>query len=120
MTTRIGNNNNNNSKIIGGSSALVPALGESWAHSANNRIILTWKNNYRTATISKSSYLPERTIFYKITDIGIDEMESAKEDREEDEDETTSADGGHSRLMDENFNNNNNQMKKRRIEEDYY
>lgn len=46
---------------------LVPALGESWAHSANLRLLLTWRNNRRFASLSKSSYLPDATIGYRIT-----------------------------------------------------
>lgn len=49
------------------SSTLVPALGESWAHSANIRLLLSWKNTYRVASVVKCSYLPERPVFYKIT-----------------------------------------------------
>lgn len=46
-------------------SNLVPALGETWAHSANLRILLTWKNNRRSASIFKSSYLADSSFFIK-------------------------------------------------------
>lgn len=63
MTTRITRDANTNGTI----SVLVPALGETWAHSANMRIVLTWKNNKRSATITKSSYMPDAVIYYKIS-----------------------------------------------------
>jgi RAD51-like protein 2 len=59
MTTRIAKDSAN--------STLVPALGETWAHSANIRLLLSWKNNMRYANLTKSSYLPDATVFYKIT-----------------------------------------------------
>ena len=63
MTTRITKEANSN----GTSSTLVPALGETWAHLANIRIVLSWKHTRRCVSITKSSYLPDATIFYKIT-----------------------------------------------------
>ncbi len=63
MTTRISRDSTSN----GTNSTLVPALGETWAHSANMRIVLTWKNNVRFANITKSSYMPDATIYYKIS-----------------------------------------------------
>lgn len=63
MTTRIIKDSYMNTS----SSTLVPALGESWAHSANIRLLLSWKNTYRVASVVKCSYLPERPVFYKIT-----------------------------------------------------
>ena len=63
MTTRITKDSNSS----GTSSALVPALGETWAHSANMRIVLTWKHTRRCASITKSSFMPDANIFYKIS-----------------------------------------------------
>ena len=63
MTTRITRDQVTN----GTNSALVPALGETWAHSANMRIVLTWKNTRRIANITKSSYMPDASIYYKIS-----------------------------------------------------
>lgn len=57
MTTKITNSNSN----------LVPALGESWAHSSNMRILLSWINDKRSISVFKSSYMPEVFKFYKIT-----------------------------------------------------
>ena len=48
-------------------SNLVPALGEAWAHAANLRIILKWKNGIRNASVCKSSYLRDNSFYYKIT-----------------------------------------------------
>ena len=62
MTTRITRDDTNCTV-----SALVPALGETWAHSANMRIVLTWKNSKRSATVTKSSYMPDAVIYYKIS-----------------------------------------------------
>jgi hypothetical protein len=63
MTTKINKDLANNFS----SSSLVPALGETWAHSANLRLILSWKNNRRIFNICKSSYLPNASICYKIS-----------------------------------------------------
>lgn len=63
MTTRIVRDDVMNTT----SSVLVPALGETWAHSANMRLILTWRNNRRTASVTKSSYMPDAMIYYKIS-----------------------------------------------------
>ena len=62
MTTRINRDNASSAS----SSSLVPALGETWGHSANMRIILSWKNNRRVASIVKSSYMPDCSVYYKI------------------------------------------------------
>lgn len=62
MTTRIVRDIDTNVS----SSVLVPALGETWAHSANMRLVLSWKNNRRSAAVTKSSYMPDSLIFYKI------------------------------------------------------
>lgn len=63
MTTRINRDSMSNMS----SSNLVPALGETWAHSANLRILLSWRNSRRQACVCKSSYLPDMKCFYKIT-----------------------------------------------------
>lgn len=63
MTTRITRDAISNVS----SSNLVPALGETWAHSANLRILLSWRNSKRQASVCKSSYLPDMKFFYKIT-----------------------------------------------------
>ena len=115
MTTRITRDSTSN----GTNSALVPALGETWAHPANMRIVLSWKNTRRCATITKSSYMPDASIFYKISviylyllfhqiflyyndlidqEIGFDESQL--------DDETNSVD-----------NQVNNQMKKRKFDD---
>ncbi|CAF0862394.1 unnamed protein product [Brachionus calyciflorus] len=69
MTTRITRDVMSNLS----SSNLVPALGETWAHSANLRILLSWKNSKRQASVCKSSYLPDTSIFYKITERGFED-----------------------------------------------
>lgn len=63
MTTRIIKDVQMNTS----SSTLVPALGETWAHSANIRVVLSWKNTTRFASVVKCSYLPERPLPYIIT-----------------------------------------------------
>lgn len=63
MTTRIVKDSLTNTS----SSSLVPALGETWAHAANIRLLLSWKNTTRLATVVKCSYLPETPIPYIIT-----------------------------------------------------
>lgn len=79
MTTRIIRDIDSNTT----SSTLVPALGETWAHSANMRIILTWMNNKRTASVTKSSYMPDAIIYYKISEIGFEELEDDQKSRAE-------------------------------------
>jgi RAD51-like protein 2 len=51
------------------SSVIVPALGDTWAHIPNNRIILKWENGIRIAELLKSStYKPGMVPFLVSTD----------------------------------------------------
>ncbi|XP_071849768.1 DNA repair protein RAD51 homolog 3-like [Apostichopus japonicus] len=59
----------------GGSSHLSPALGESWGHAATLRVILSWRNNQRFATLYKSPSKKEMTVPYQVTIAGIRSME---------------------------------------------
>ncbi|CAG9460369.1 unnamed protein product [Pedinophyceae sp. YPF-701] len=54
-----------------GLSRLVPALGDSWAHAATNRVILFWQGSQRFAHMYKSASLPARTVPYFVTADGI-------------------------------------------------
>lgn len=62
MTTRI---------AAEGQSRLVPALGDSWAHAATNRILLYWKEESRFALLFKSPIMPASTSEYIVTSAGI-------------------------------------------------
>ena len=72
------------------SSHLIPALGESWAHSPTHRLLLHWRKkggigatnptttttsnplrSSRLATIFKSPSQPERTVPFQVTSGGI-------------------------------------------------
>eukprot|EP00238_Polyblepharides_amylifera_P008740 CAMPEP_0196575850 /NCGR_PEP_ID=MMETSP1081-20130531/5236_1 /TAXON_ID=36882 /ORGANISM="Pyramimonas amylifera, Strain CCMP720" /LENGTH=355 /DNA_ID=CAMNT_0041894269 /DNA_START=470 /DNA_END=1537 /DNA_ORIENTATION=+ len=63
VTTRV--------SAIGGQSALVPALGESFAHACTTRIILFWRNGQRNANLHKSPRLPQGVASYIVTQDGI-------------------------------------------------
>eukprot|EP00890_Picochlorum_soloecismus_P002830 jgi/Picsp_1/3548/NSC_06386-R1_rad51 homolog c ( cerevisiae) len=62
MTTRI---------AAEGQSRLVPALGDSWAHAATNRILLYWKDDSRFAFLFKSPIMPASTSEYVVANAGI-------------------------------------------------
>ncbi|XP_036381499.1 DNA repair protein RAD51 homolog 3 [Megalops cyprinoides] len=57
-------------KIANGQSKLVPALGESWGHTATQRIILRWEGQRRLASLYKSPTHREVTVPYQITGQG--------------------------------------------------
>lgn len=57
-------------RVQGDGARLVPALGESWGHAANIRILLQWTGSKRTATILKSSSHVTTTIQYRINTDG--------------------------------------------------
>lgn len=54
-----------------GKSRLVPALGDTWAHAATNRILCYWKDSKRFAFLFKSPYLPASAAEYRVTKDGI-------------------------------------------------
>jgi RAD51-like protein 2 len=54
-----------------GSSHLVPALGESWAHVCTTRVVLYWDGLDRKAYLYKSPSLSEGAVVFKITKDGI-------------------------------------------------
>ncbi|KAI8590725.1 RecA bacterial DNA recombination protein [Geranomyces variabilis] len=53
------------------SATLVPALGDSWGHACTNRVILSWQDDTRQASLVKSPNLPEATVAYAITADGV-------------------------------------------------
>jgi len=55
-------------------SKLVPALGESWGHASTNRVILFHRNGQRQAFLFKSPNLQERTVLYRITAMGVEDV----------------------------------------------
>jgi RAD51-like protein 2 len=57
-------------------SSLVPALGETWAHFPNLRLLLYWKNGKRFASVCKSSCIPENHAMYQIKEGGIRDIVS--------------------------------------------
>lgn len=54
-----------------GKSRLVPALGDTWAHAATNRLLFYWKDSKRFAFLFKSPYLPAAAAEYRVTKDGI-------------------------------------------------
>ena len=59
-------------KITGAdTSRLVPALGDSWAHAATNRVILYWKDGRRHAFLYKSPALPAAEAEYAVVAEGV-------------------------------------------------
>ncbi|CAG8494092.1 3067_t:CDS:2 [Paraglomus brasilianum] len=67
---------------------LIPALGESWAHQCNNRIILYWQDGIRCANLIKSANRREQIVTYQIGATGIrdvidDASSSRKRPRED-------------------------------------
>lgn len=78
LTTRIEKDNNNNP----GGTKLVPALGESWAHSVTSRLMIDHyrhiptdgahvMDEVRTCKLVKSPHKPTGTAVFMITDKGI-------------------------------------------------
>ena len=55
----------------GGSTRLVPALGDSWAHAATSRVILYWQGGVRNAFIYKSPSQPAAAAEYGVTADGV-------------------------------------------------
>ncbi|KAH9492193.1 DNA repair protein rad51c [Bulinus truncatus] len=53
------------------SAHLIPALGESWAHVSNIKLLLNWEINQRKAMLYKSPNNPELECFFQITAGGI-------------------------------------------------
>lgn len=62
---------------------LVPALGDSWAHAATNRIVLYWKDGTRQAFVYKSPTRPAATAEYTVTQDGVRSRRMAKRSRGE-------------------------------------
>lgn len=59
-------------KIMGeGKSRLVPALGDSWAHAATNRVLCYWQDAKRHAYVFKSPFLPAAGAEYQVNSDGI-------------------------------------------------
>jgi len=53
---------------------LVPALGASWGHFPNIRIMLYKENDEKKANIFKSSFIDRKIVSYKITSKGIQDI----------------------------------------------
>lgn len=76
MTTRIDSTVNSGSSSADSMSSgtLVPALGETWAHVPNHRLILQWDavgmTPVRTASLVKSNCRPPATCRYQVTEQG--------------------------------------------------
>jgi len=62
---------------VSGSSAIVPALGVFWHHCVTNRIMLSWKDNNRVASLVKSPSRPETSVIFTITSDGVRDMKKA-------------------------------------------
>ncbi|KAG9300620.1 hypothetical protein G9A89_005220 [Geosiphon pyriformis] len=71
MTTRFGLNTGS---LVTNQPALVPALGESWAHQCTNRVVLYWRDDIRYAHLVKSPNLEEQTVAYEITRHGVRDL----------------------------------------------
>ena len=82
LTTKIERNDDDTGGDGGGVTKLVPALGESWAHSVTSRLMIdlyrhTCANSsvdteeVRTCTLVKSPHKPPGTALFVITDKGI-------------------------------------------------
>ncbi|CAH0476590.1 unnamed protein product [Peronospora belbahrii] len=48
-----------------------PALGESWAHSIDNRIVLEWMANSRVARLVKSAALAHDSALFEVSERGV-------------------------------------------------
>ena len=80
LTTRIEKDGNSNTGSV---TKMVPALGESWAHSVTSRLMIDHYRQFvhtsdtssyseiRTCTLVKSPHKPTGTSLFKITDKGI-------------------------------------------------
>lgn len=59
-------------RVMGeGKSRLVPALGDSWAHAATNRVLCYWQLAKRHAYVFKSPFLPAAGAEYTVSSDGI-------------------------------------------------
>ena len=58
-------------KFTESESRLVPALGDTWAHHCNTRILCFWKNGERHANLMKSAFQPNGTVPYNVTEDGV-------------------------------------------------
>eukprot|EP00051_Salpingoeca_urceolata_P031293 m.11098 g.11098 ORF g.11098 m.11098 type:complete len:402 (+) comp3930_c0_seq1:332-1537(+) len=63
-------------KITDAGSHLAPALGETWGHAATTRVVLSWRNNTRWATVLKSPNVKEDEAPYQVTELGIRDVET--------------------------------------------
>lgn len=71
-------------RVQGEGSRLVPALGETWGHAANVRILLQWTGHKRSASIVKSSSHAPTSVQYQINTDGFrDATEGRKRARVE-------------------------------------
>ncbi|CAM9925867.1 unnamed protein product [Ascophyllum nodosum] len=61
----------------GSESSLVPALGESWAHAATNRLLLFWNGEDRFAELLKSPRLRHKTVPFAVVRVGIRDAHAA-------------------------------------------
>lgn len=63
------------SALAGGSSTLIPALGEAWAHAVTNRLVLAESSEGRICRLVKSPRLPSGRAPYGVVDGGIRDMD---------------------------------------------
>ena len=57
---------------------LVPALGDTWAHHCNTRILCFWRNGERQANLMKSAFQPNATVPYNVTEDGVREASNKR------------------------------------------
>ena len=63
----------------GGGSTLKPALGESWSHSASNRVMLSWRDGGRWAELVKSTCHATAAVPYEVNESGVRDCKLAKD-----------------------------------------
>eukprot|EP00047_Mylnosiga_fluctuans_P019109 m.78774 g.78774 ORF g.78774 m.78774 type:complete len:353 (+) comp7981_c0_seq4:114-1172(+) len=73
MTTKIGTESRR--------TQLVPALGESWGHACTIRVVFSWQQSQRCATLFKSPSAREQTINYDITSAGVRDIWAGAADK---------------------------------------
>lgn len=74
MTTKIGISDDSDQAIGASRSRLIPALGESWAHSTTSRLILSYSKVHagaRECRLVKSPHKPTGVAMFSVTADGI-------------------------------------------------
>lgn len=65
VTTRYDRN------VSGLNSRIIPSLGEQWSHCITSRIMLTWSDQQRIATLVKSPSRPMGAVEFEVNENGI-------------------------------------------------